>query len=87
MLMNDEYQSINCDDYESLELACQHNYILKLELRDGDKLEGKATELKFTKGVEYLIIDQAGNAISLRLDHILCFSHPEIGTVVVSLSD
>ncbi|MDU3888217.1 MAG: Rho-binding antiterminator [Serratia liquefaciens] len=85
--MNDEYQSINCDDYESLELACQHNYILKLELRDGDKLEVKATELKYTKGVEYLIIDQAGNALSLRLDHILSFSHPEIGTVVVSLSD
>ncbi|MFC0226188.1 MULTISPECIES: Rho-binding antiterminator [Serratia] len=87
MLMNDEYQSINCDDYESLELACQHNYILKLELRDGEKFEGIATELKFTKGVEYLIVDQSGNALSLRLDHILSFSHPEIGTVVVSLSD
>ncbi|MCP1065067.1 Rho-binding antiterminator [Serratia symbiotica] len=87
MLMNDEYQSINCDDYESLELACRHNYTLKLELRDGEKLEGKANELKFTKGIEYLIIDQASNALSLRLDHILSFTHPKIGTVVVSLSD
>ncbi|MFI8417513.1 Rho-binding antiterminator [Serratia sp. NPDC078593] len=87
MLMNDEYQSINCDDYESLELACQHNYILTLELRDGETLEGKATELKFTKGVEYLIIDLSGSFRSLRLDHIRRFNHPEIGSVVVSLSD
>ncbi|NIH15637.1 Rho-binding antiterminator [Serratia symbiotica] len=87
MLMNDEYQSINCDDYQSLELTCQHNYILKLELRDGEKLEGKANKLKFTKGIDYLIIDQAGNDFSLSLDHILSFTHPKIGTVVVSLSD
>ncbi len=87
MLMNDEYQSINCDDYESLELACQHHYILKLELRNGAKIQGTANELKFTKGIEYLIIDQSGNDCSLRLDHILSFSHPNIGTVVVSLSD
>ncbi|WP_289844862.1 Rho-binding antiterminator, partial [Shigella sonnei] len=25
MSMNDAYQPINCDDYDNLELACQHH--------------------------------------------------------------
>lgn len=45
MLMNDEYQPINCDDYDNLELACQHKLILKLELRDGEVIEAKAIDL------------------------------------------
>lgn len=87
MLMNDEYQPINCDDYDNLELACQHNFILKLELRDGEALEAKAIDLRQSKGVEYLTIEQSGNQRDVRLDHISSFSHPKIGTVIVNLSD
>lgn len=87
MLMNDEYQPINCDDYDNLELACQHKLILKLELRDGEVIEAKAIDLLQKKRVEYLTIEQNGQQRDLRLDHIRSFSHPEIGTVVVSLSD
>ena len=58
MSMNDTYQPINCDDYDNLELACQHHLMLALELKDGE----------------------------LRLEKITSFSHPEIGTVVVSES-
>ncbi|WP_000062319.1 Rho-binding antiterminator [Escherichia fergusonii] len=61
MSMNDTYQPINCDDYDNLELACQHHLMLTLELKDGETRE-------------------------LRLDKITSFSHPEIGTVVVSES-
>lgn len=87
MLMNDEYQPINCDDYEKLELACQHKFILKLELRDGEVIEAKAVDLLLKKGVEYLTIEQDGNQRELRLDHIRSFSHSKIGTVVVIISD
>jgi Rho-binding antiterminator len=80
MSMNDTYQPINCDDYDNLELACQHHLMLTLELKDGEKLQAKA------KNVEYLVVEAAGETRELRLDKITSFSHPEIGTVVVSES-
>ena len=43
MSMNDTYQPINCDDYDNLELACQHHLMLTLELKDGEKLQAKAS--------------------------------------------
>ena len=86
MSMNDTYQPINCDDYDNLELACQHHLFLKLELKDGEVLSAKANDLVSRKNVEYLVIDAAGETRELRLDKIASFSHPEIGTVVVSES-
>ncbi|CNK16945.1 Rho-binding antiterminator [Yersinia aldovae] len=86
MSMSEEYQPINCDDYDNLELACQHHLILTLKLRGGEIVEGKASDLLLRKKVEYLIVEQEGAVRELRLDHITSFSHPEIGTVVVSAS-
>ena len=86
MSMNDAYQPINCDDYDNLELACQHHLLLKLEIKDGEVLSAKANDLVSRKNVEYLVVDVAGAARELRLDKIASFSHPEIGTVVVSES-
>ncbi len=86
MSMNDAYQPINCDDYDNLELACQHHLLLTLELKDGEVLSAKASDLVSRKNVEYLVVDVAGSARELRLDKIASFSHPEIGTVVVSES-
>ncbi|MFA3762184.1 Rho-binding antiterminator [Yersinia sp. 2544 StPb PI] len=86
MSMSEEYQPINCDDYDNLELACQHHLILTLKLRGGEIVEGKASDLLLRKKVEYLIIEQEGTMRELRLDYIASFSHPEIGTVVVSAS-
>ncbi len=45
MSMNDTYQPINCDDYDNLELACQHHLLLTLELKDGEVLKAKASDL------------------------------------------
>ena len=86
MSMNDTYQPINCDDYDNLELACQHHLMLTLELKDGEKLQAKASDLVSRKNVEYLVVEAAGETRELRLDKITSFSHPEIGTVVVSES-
>lgn len=49
MSMNDTYQPINCDDYDNLELACQHHLMLTLELKDGEKLQAKASDLVSAK--------------------------------------
>ncbi|MGU3414226.1 Rho-binding antiterminator [Enterobacteriaceae bacterium C23F] len=84
MSMNESYQPINCDDYDNLELACQHHLVLALELKDGEVLKAKASDLVSRKNVEYLIVEVSGESRELRLDKIASFSHPEIGTVVVS---
>ncbi|KOC88497.1 Rho-binding antiterminator [Winslowiella iniecta] len=87
MLTNEAYKPINCDDYDNLELACQNHWMLTLELKNGEKLNVKAKDMVSRKNVEYLAIDQAGEQRELRLDHIASFSHPKLGTVVVSESD
>lgn len=84
MSMNDTYQPINCDDYDNLELACQHHLILTLELKSGEVLNAKANDLITRKNVEYLIVEDAGAQREVRLDKINSFSHPEIGTITVS---
>ena len=86
MSMNDAYQPINCDDYDNLELACQHHLILTLELKDGEVLKAKASDLVSRKNVEYLVVEDGSATRELRLDKIASFSHPQIGTVVVSES-
>ncbi|MDU5453837.1 Rho-binding antiterminator [Pseudescherichia vulneris] len=86
MSMNETYQPINCDDYDNLELACQQHLLLTLTLKDGEELKGKASDLVSRKNVEYLLLDAAGETRELRLDKIASFSHPDIGTVVVSES-
>ncbi len=69
-----------------LSSACQHHLMLTLELKDGEKLQAKASDLVSRKNVEYLVVEAAGATRELRLDKITSFSHPEIGTVVVSES-
>lgn len=64
MSMNDTYQPINCDDYDNLELACQHHLMLTLELKDGEKLQAKASDLVSRKNVEYLVVEAAGTTAS-----------------------
>ncbi|EAZ5329316.1 Rho-binding antiterminator [Salmonella enterica] len=86
MSMNETYQPINCDDYDRLELACMHHLILTLTLKDGEILQAKANDLILRKNVEYLLAEVSGESRELRLDKIASFSHPEIGTVVVSES-
>ena len=87
MLTNEAYKPINCDDYDSLELACQKQWTLALELKNGEQLKVKANDMITRKDVEYLVADLSGETRELRLDHIASFSHPELGTVVVSESD
>ncbi len=87
MLTNEAYKPINCDDYDNLELACQKQWTLALALKNGEQLNARAQDMVSRKNVEYLAIDLSGERRELRLDHIASFTHPELGTVVVSESD
>ncbi|AUX73550.1 Rho-binding antiterminator [Erwinia pyrifoliae] len=87
MLTNEVYKPINCDDYDNLELACQNKWLLTLVLKNSEQLEARAEGILSRKNVEYLSIQVAGACRDLRLDHILSFSHPQLGTVVVSEPD
>lgn len=62
MSMNETYQPINCDDYDSLELACMHHLILTLTLKDGEVLQAKANDLILRKNVEYLLAEVSGES-------------------------
>lgn len=84
MLTNEAYKPINCDDYDNLELACQKHWTLSLELKNGDQLKAKAVDMVSRKNVEYLAVDLSGETREVRLDHIASFTHPDLGTVVVS---
>ena len=86
MSMNDTYQPINCDDYDNLELACQHHLMLTLELKDGEKIAGEGQRFSLPQKCGVSVVEAAGATRELRLDKITSFSHPEIGTVVVSES-
>lgn len=84
MLTNEAYKPINCDDYDNLELACTKHWTIALKLKDGETLNAKAKDILSRKNVEYLAIELSGEIRELRLDHIASFSHPELGTVIVS---
>ncbi|MDR9963877.1 Rho-binding antiterminator [Enterobacter cloacae subsp. cloacae] len=85
MSMNDTYQPINCDDYDNLELPASIIYTDAGVKRWRSVGRKPATRVS-RKNVEYLIVEDAGATRELRLDKIASFSHPQIGTVVVSES-
>lgn len=87
MAANDEYIPINCDDYDNLELACQHHWELTINMKDGEIIKGVAKDLQLKKKIEYLIVDIQSEERELRLDYIFSFAHPKIGTIVVSDSE
>ncbi|MCW0136480.1 Rho-binding antiterminator [Escherichia coli] len=86
MSMNDTYQPINCDDYDNLEARLPASFNADTRAERWRKLQAKASDLVSRKNVEYLVVEAAGATRELRLDKITSFSHPEIGTVVVSES-
>lgn len=49
MSKDTEYKPINCDDYDHLELACQHSLQLTIKLDNGKIIEGKSIDLLLKK--------------------------------------
>lgn len=78
--MNSDYQPMNCDLYDYLEIACMHGYQLDIELIDGSHLQARAltTETSASKE-EFLILRSAEGEQRLRLDQLLAITPQDAG--------
>lgn len=85
MSKDTEYKPINCDDYDYLELACQHSLQLAIKLNNGEIIEGKAIDLLLKNRLNIWLLRLLMKK-QLRLNHIVGFSHPEIGDIVIDHS-
>lgn len=48
---------IACDLHDYLEIACMYHYRVRLNLTNGEVLEGKAVDIETKDKREYLIVD------------------------------
>jgi Rho-binding antiterminator len=70
------YQPINCDLHDHLEIACLYSWVLKIELDDGKVITAKSvTTLTRPGDGEFLILDDGGDRVSIRLDYIHAITH------------
>ena len=58
---------IRCDLYDYFEIACMRQYQVVLELLDGNKIEGTATNLKTNQGREWLLLKADDHTIEVDL--------------------
>lgn len=70
------YQPLNCDLHDYLEIACMHQYNLRVELLDGSDYVAKAlTTRTATSKEEYLQLDKNdGVLVEVRLDQLLAIT-------------
>jgi len=65
------YVPIDCGLYDYLEIACLHAYEVELDLRNGEKIKGDALTTRIEQSCEFLVIQTASDARSVRLDSII----------------
>ncbi|MGF1870149.1 Rho-binding antiterminator [Photobacterium indicum] len=70
-----DYQPIQCQRYDFIEIACMRRYLLSIELNDETTLVGTAIDTKTQADkTEWLIIEQDGQSQSIRLDTIIAIT-------------
>jgi Rho-binding antiterminator len=70
-----DYQPIQCQRYDFIEIACMRRYLLSIELNDQTTLVGTAIDTKTQADkTEWLIIEQDGQSQSIRLDTIIAIT-------------
>ncbi|EAS44777.1 transcriptional antiterminator [Photobacterium profundum] len=66
-----DYQPIQCQRYDFIEIACMRHYLISIELNDETTLVGTAIDTKTQADkTEWLIIEQDGQSQPIRLDTI-----------------
>lgn len=80
--MTTDYRPIDCDQHSVLELLAMRRtqVVAEASLPDGGvrQLRAQVRDVLTRDGAEYLVLcDQAGESISLRLDHLLGLSTPD----------
>ncbi|MEG0100049.1 MAG: Rho-binding antiterminator [Citrobacter sp.] len=67
----ENYQPIDCDLHDYLEIACLYRYMLRIELTDGTVFDAKAVTTRTTVGKEeYLVVDRQESQQYIRLDYL-----------------
>jgi len=73
----DDYRPIACSLHDRLEAACLRRRPVAIAWRDPDGRNHSATviptDVQSRAGAEYLVADQAGSPLEIRLDRLLCF--------------
>ena len=80
--MTTDYLPIDCDQHSILELLAMRRtqVVAKIKLADGGfrQLRAQVDDVLTRDGAEYLILsDQAGESLSIRLDHLQGLSTPD----------
>jgi Rho-binding antiterminator len=69
------YQPIDCDRHDFLEIACLYHYRLLIELVDGSRLEATPlTTLTTAAKEEFLRVEAANGVREIRLDSLLAIT-------------
>lgn len=70
-----DYQPIDCDRHDDLEIDCAYRYRLLIELTDGSSLEATAvTAITTANKEEFLRVQTADDAREIRLDGLLAIT-------------
>ncbi|MDX5371320.1 MAG: Rho-binding antiterminator [Pseudomonadaceae bacterium] len=73
--MSDAYRPLSCDLYDYLEIACMHQYRLRIELVDGSELQARALTTETTADKEeFFLVESAAGVQRLRLDLLLAIT-------------
>ena len=80
--MTTDYLPIDCDQHSILELLAMRRtqVVARIKLAHGgvQQLRAQVDDVLTRDGAEYLILsDQAGESLSIRLDHLLGLSAPD----------
>ena len=76
----DDYQPLDCDLYDYVEIACLYRYRLAIELFDGTHLQAQALTTETTASKEeFLILRSPEGELRLRLDRLLAITPQDPG--------
>ena len=75
-----DYQPLNCDLYDYLEIACMHSYRLQVELVDGPGFMARALDTRTAASKEeFLVLQTDEGRQEVRLDRLLAITPLEPG--------
>ena len=70
-----DYQPLNCDLYDYLEIACMHGYRLQVELVDGPGFMARALDTRTAASKEeFLVLQTDEGRQEVRLDRLLAIT-------------
>lgn len=70
-----DYSPLNCDLHDYLEIACMHDYRLRVELVDGSEFEARALTTRTAPGSEeFFVLEAAEGRREVRLDLLLAIT-------------